>query len=520
MTKSSMDFDNEKMNLTDEEAEKQYITEKIITKRKRKWLGRLFALLFVVICAVVFGLVARVVYVVSEKKVTDLFGKAPLPTRIVVDIREKTNTPAPTPTHRVYPAITGTVPEGTPGAMPTPTPKVTKEVTPTEVPQLTPTREVVLQTPTDAPEIIPTPETTPEAEATPAIPEATPTEAPNEEKSPTPAPTEPVEETPKPTGAAEYIAFLAEVMDTAEQVVGNVTDIKVTSIGQDWLGEYEVTSYTTGLLLGQDGVDVLILTDYDTVQNAKTLEIQFSTGEKVAADIYAVDKDYGLAILNVKISKLETEFFENLNYALFGKDNDIKVGTPAVAIGRANGYENSIAIGFITSDGGSVIVRDGEVNYFTVDWPDYAGASAFVFTLDGCVCGMVTHTNKNDVNDGITSCIRVSDLKNLIARYANGKKICNFGINGCDVPDNVAEQAETESGIYVKEVIAGTPAYLAGIKNGDVIIEINDEAVTGAESLMAYLVKEEAGTVLKIKYKRRSASGIATETTEVILTEK
>lgn len=570
-------------NVTDEEAEKQYITETIIRKRKNKWLSRIMSIVFVIICAIIFGVVARVVFVLSADKVNMIFDVDNNNNRIEVEFRGKTNTstPVPTPTPRIYPAITSTptptptkrplitftptptketnvTPTVPPTVAPTPTetPRVTPTNAPTEEPPLTPTGSVedIVPTPTEVPEVTPgvtseiTPEPTPEVspDVTPEItaevtPEVTPEATPEPTQGPgnviTPTPYVEVKTTPEPTAeatpivtqgpmsAVEWLEFLKEVMDTADEVVETIVDIETITYGTDWFsGEYEIVKNTTGLVIAQNNVDLLIITDYETVSVSGNVYVTFSNGEKVGARVFSFDKDYGIAVVSVDLNSISIELYNSLVFASLGEENEVSTGVPVVALGRPNGYENSIMMGMITSGGAAYKVRDGEVNYFTVDWQDYPKASAFVFTLDGNVCGMITHTYKNDPNDGITSCICLADIQALLNRLLNARKVCSFGIVGYDLPKLAAERAQTEKGIYVEQILAGSPAHLAGLINGDVITEINGEMVTGMESLMRYLFTVDPGTILQITYKRVTKQGmetvILTETISVTLNEK
>lgn len=512
------DKDERKQNkyITDEEAEKLYITEKIIDKRKRKWLNRLVTFLFIVVCAVVFGIIARLVFEISGDKINSLLGKNEVSERTEVDIKQKTNTPAPpTPTARIYPALTNTpippdvtdTPEIKPSAAPTDNMAVVTPTTPTATPTVTPTAP----TPTPTPELIDIPPVTQQ-------PDVTPTDVPTPSEGDT---DDQASNQPSPTGAAEYVAFLKEVMETADEVANSVCNVEIITLSTDWFGSVnETVEDTTGLLIGQDGVDVLILVDANVVPANASVKIELE-GENFDADIYDVDKDYGLAVLAVDIKKIPAEVFENLNYAILCEEEDVKNGVPVVAFGRANGHENSIAIGAVTSTENVVNVKDGEIRYFTVDWPDNNNASAFVFNLEGYVCGMVTHTYKDNINDGITSCVFLDSLKDVITRLVNGRKICFYGIIGDEVPSDVSNRTGIEAGIFVNEVLGGSPAYLAGMKNGDIIISINDVGIKSMKDFMRILYTAEPGAVLKTTYKRmKNNEGISTDTVDVIISEK
>ncbi|MBP5248420.1 MAG: PDZ domain-containing protein [Lachnospiraceae bacterium] len=555
-------MENESTSNVNETDEERYIKETILDKRRKRMLGRLASVVFVVALAVVFGVVARVVFILSNDKVSEILG-IDENKRSEVSVKEKTPTPIPTATPRItYPVVSPSwskspSPSVTPTAAPdataavmathtpapsptvaaTPTVGPTSAASPTDVPTATAApgkTPTPAATPTDAPEptVTPDPEVTsvaggPEGTTTP-VPtseiaqggDVTPTPDPEVTAELTPTP-EPLDSpTPEPTGAAEYIEYLSKVMESAKEVAGMVSNIEVTSFGTDWFGEkYEIVTATTGLLLGQDGVDILILTDYASVGDSEKLMVSVGNTE-TAASLYSFDRDYGLAVISVSIDAVPEDVFHGLEYAIFKKADDIHTGMPVVALGNANGYENSIALGIVSSMGNTVPVRDGQVRFFTTDWPDYQGSSAFIFSLDGEVCGMVTHTFKNNPNDNITTCVTVDALKPVINKLLNGGKVSLFGIMGSDISEKVAAVVGTDEGIYVNEVLAASPAYQAGLKNGDIIFSINGKPIKGLEDLMETLATVQHGTSLEIGYFRMNKDGIASDRTTVIVTSK
>lgn len=549
---------DENDKLTNEQAEEKYIRETIMDRRKRKWIGRLFTLFFVILLGIVFGVAASITFVLSQDNVTRMLGIED-PNRAVVTIKERTPTPKPTSTpiptpHQTYPAISETK-TPTPAETVTPTPKTTEKAettqgvtpVPTEAVSATPvpaTPSAAVATPTPAPSGIPVteapePTATPEVTEVPEDPEFTKApEAPEitqaaENTTPTPSgeatvpevtPTESavsVTPTPEATGAAEYVAYLSSVMASAAEVVSQVVDIDISSFGTDWFGEkYEITTVSSGLLMGQDGVDILILADYGAVSGAANLKVTFAGQESAKARLYSYDRDFGIAILAVNKSLISQDLFESLDFASFKPEKDMHTGMPVVALGNANGYKNSIAIGIISSPGSSVQVRDGKVKFFTTDWPDYDGSSAFVFSLDGEVCGMVTHSYKDHISDNITSCITLDAIKPVISKLLNGGSVSFFGITGKDISDAVADIVETKEGIYVNEVIASSPAYRAGLKNGDIIVKINDKKVKGLEDLMELVATLSPGAVLDVRYIRMDRDGIMQEKAMVTLGSK
>ncbi|MCR5584116.1 MAG: PDZ domain-containing protein [Lachnospiraceae bacterium] len=511
------DFDeNKKSEDNDNFDEQQFITEKIVNKRKKRWLRRLITFVFVIFCAVIFGLVARYVFLVSGGAMADILGiEIPVYRDTVYIYKEKTPTPTPRPTS------TPVVPKNTPTPTVTATPKIV--ATPTnvlsETPGIQPSPEV---TATVTPEVTvtPSPIVTQDPNVTPS-PEITITPDPEDKLAVVVG--EVGDEDPdveKPVYS--YSKFMEEVMQVTEIVNGCIASVDGVSSGISFLGDvYEIRTNTTGLVVAQDGVDVLILTDYASLEDSETIEVTFNNSEKTyAGKLYNYDKDLGLAIVGVSVSSLEEEMFQSMQYAVLCKAEDIENGCPVFELGRANGYPDSLSFGIVSSRGNRYEVKDAEITYFTSNWQNYAGASGFVFNMDGYVLGILTHAIRANEEDTIPCFVTLCTLEDEINILLNGKKLLYFGILANAIPGVIRENGGVEYGIYLNQVMAASPAYVAGLRVGDVITSINGEKVSSMQDFMNVLSSSEATQALNVTYLRGYAGGSKEMSAYVILQSK
>jgi len=483
--------------------EYQFINEKILSKRKKKWLKRFGTVVFVILMAVLFGVVSQITFLLSEDYLRKWLG--------VEEKRQEVELTKPT----------------TPARIPfSPTPKPLK--TPTPVPTTIPTA-----TPTPQPES-PTPDIEPTLSASPG-----------EEPKPTPELTQGVQPditeepemsvTPEPTQIPEpedsdirnpedsmlqYLQIYESIRAVAEEVSDSFVTVEAIEQGVDWFQEvYEHRTRTTGLILGNDGVDLLILVGTDQFSGATSIEV-FMGETVLEGSIYSMDKDYGLAVIAVPLNVIPNELQEQIQPGILADTDAIAVGTPVIALGAPNGYEGSMEFGMITSLGSTVSVTDGEVAYFTADITEHESGYGFIVNLKGEILGLITHTHKQNPMDGIFSAISLDSIRGVIVKLLNNAERAYFGIKGQDLPANFAAAYNLESGVYVSEVENASPALGAGIKAGDILVAIGTEPVEGIRTFSDIIMERSVREIVRVKLLRQTEDGVREMTVEVPLSAK
>ncbi len=452
-------------------SETEFITEKVIDSRKKKFFKRLGTLIFVIICAICFGVISRIAYLFVDRKLTDVL----LPSSGRQEVTIKTKDDKDGSGNNNNPVVTEA---------------------PTDKPADKPT-EAPTNKPTDPPENKPT------------QPVSEPT------YTPAPTPTKAAEVTPAPTPVTQsltsFYAMYTEVEKAIDLGKKCCVDITVTKNSVNYFGDVsETESNTTGLLVGFDSVSILVLTDYASVDESTGLRVKFYGDFTAKGEIYSRDIDYGIAIIEIPMSELAPDDFEGLTYCTLGTLDEIKLGSPVVAVGRANGYSDSIAFGMITGKNISKSVRDGEIGLFTTDMVDSEEASAFVFDMEGSVLGMIAHAQKLNANDGITGCVSLDSIRKIITKYTNGIEMAYFGIRGTAISASLITESGLEHGLYVLDSIASSPAWIAGIRKGDIITSINGNPVSNMSDVIDLMTSVKPGSVLNVSYVRLLTDGTKT----------
>lgn len=502
----------EKQTTENQTQDYQFINEQIVSKKKKRFRRRLESFVFVVIMAVVFGMVARYVFLISGDALAKFFGIEEEPDRHTVDLPRATATvtvkPTPTPTKRLTPTPT-TSPQvdvtpnatGEPG---TNSPEVTQEPNATD-PQ--PSGSDI----TGGPLISGAPSVT-------GIPGGTVTPGGDENQDPSENPN---------IGANSsgvqysYALMYQEIINVANKVSNQLVTIDAVEQSVDWFQEvYQTRTKTTGLIVGNDGIDLLILTDYLRVIEADTIEVTLGKNTVIEGSIFSSDKDYGLAIVSVPLEKIPEDVLSEVQIAMLASEDKVYVGVPVIALGAPNGYADSMEFGMITSLGGLIPVVDGQVKYFTTNLTDYAQGHGFIVNLQGEILGMMTHTYKTNIEDGIASAVTLDAMRGVIVKLLNHSDFAYVGIKGMNLPAELQLASGIASGVYVKEVDAASPAFNAGIKSGDILIVINKKAITGINVFTQLLLDCSTKDTLAVTLLRMQGGGTKQISVDINVTKK
>lgn len=491
--------------------EYQFINEKIVPKKKSKWKKRCFSLLFTVFLAIVFGVVAQLFFLLMEEPFRELLG---------MEEQKRQEVELPVPSSRPTKSPT-----------PTATTAPTRRPTPSEAVQRPETDITATQTP------VPTPT---ETERVTPKPIGNGTATGNEDNNPaenitlTPSPDsneaegETSKEQTSENGSSgnlnadwySYAMFYEEIMKQIKLAEKSLVTVEVVEIGVDWFQEtYETRSSMTGIILANDGVDLLLLTGTDKLAAADLIEVYLG-GQRFEGRVFSMDEDYGLAIVAVPLQRIPKEILQEVQIGKIGTEEQIQLGAPIIALGAPNGYHGSVEFGMITSLGSSVPVTDGQVSYFTTNLRDYAQSYGFVLSINGEVLGMITHKHKANVNDGVSSAISLDAVRGIIVKLLNASNLMHFGIEGENLPVALQKVSGIMQGVYVREVQNASPALAAGIKAGDVLIQAGGTELDGIRTFTNVLLAAKEREVVSVKLLRTTGEGIREITVEVLLTRK
>ncbi|MBQ8857118.1 MAG: trypsin-like peptidase domain-containing protein [Lachnospiraceae bacterium] len=285
----------------------------------------------------------------------------------------------------------------------------------------------------------------------------------------------------------DYGVLFAQLRGLAKDVRKSIVMVTALSSDVDWFNEaYESRGQSTGMIIGDNGVELLILTKYSEIEHCDGMQVTFVDDTVVAAALKKYDVTTGLAVISVNLSDISEETNGKIKKATLGNSVRLEAGTPVLAIGRADGSEDSMKVGTLTSVNNRQSVVDAEYTILSTDMMKIAGADGVLVNLKGEVIGIIQEQHLSEKTQNVLSAYAISDIKSLLEHLSNNQDVTYLGIKGISVTTE-AESSGVPSGVYVTEVEMDSPAMRGGIQNGDVIQAINGQRVTSMAELSGVL---------------------------------
>jgi serine protease DegQ len=270
------------------------------------------------------------------------------------------------------------------------------------------------------------------------------------------------------------------------RVVARVSPSIVTIFVQTAQGQGE----GSGVIWGAGGT---IVTNNHVVEGASRVEVVFASGTRLPAHVKATDPLYDLAVVTVDKGDLpEATFARTLP----------EVGELAIAIGSPLGFANTVTAGIVSSlhrsipSGGQA---PGLVDLIQTDAPISPGNSGgALVNARGQVMGINVayippQARAVSIGFAIPAETVVDDVRQLIAE---GKAVHAFlGVKPTEATPEIAQQfgLSVSSGALVQEVVPGSAAAKAGLRQGDVIVAFGERPVQSVEDLLAALRLHKPG---------------------------
>ncbi len=326
------------------------------------------------------------------------------------------------------------------------------------------------------------------------------------------------------TGPLDVSGVVEKCMPSIVAITNKYTETYQSIWGER--GEIQNEASGSGIIVGQNEEELLIVTNSHVISDADELTVQFVDGESYDAEIKGSNSNEDLAIIAVKLTDMSDDTLDEISIAELGDSDSLKVGEPAIAIGNSLGYGQSVTSGIISAlnrdfeyENGSkkVIQTDAAIN------PGNSGGA--LLNIKGEVIGINEAKYSSTSVEGVGYAIPISIAKpiidNLVTKTTRSKvdeKDAAFlGIGGVDVTDSVASMYGMPVGIYINQVTEGSAAESAGLIKGDVITTFDGETVSSMAELKKTMEYYSAGTEVEIEVQRLGEDGYEELTIPVIL---
>ncbi len=256
----------------------------------------------------------------------------------------------------------------------------------------------------------------------------------------------------------------------------------------------------SGIIINTDGY---VVTNQHVIDGAKEVEVVLNTGSTYKAEVVGQDSKSDVAVL-----KIEPKADEPLTAAVLGDSTKLEVGELAVVIGNPMGleYSGSVTAGIISALNRKMTIESTNYNLIQTDAAINSGNSGgALINKYGEVVGITSAKLSRTDIEGMCFAIAISEAKPIIDSlmsdgYVKGRPLVGIGIN------------ETAYGLFISKVFENTGAAAAGLKEGDMILDVDGQKVASTSELNALRDTKKPGDTLKFRILREG------ETKEVDVT--
>ena len=315
-----------------------------------------------------------------------------------------------------------------------------------------------------------------------------------------------------------------DVATVVNEVMPSVVSITSTIQSSNYygFGTQESEGAGSGFIIAKTKDNLMIATNNHVVSDSTSLTVGFIDDTTAKATIVGTDSSADLAVISVKLSDIKDSTASKIKVATLGSSDDLKVGEEVVAIGNALGYGQSVTTGVVSAKNREVSLTDGTMNLLQTDAAINPGNSGGVLiNMDGQVIGINNAKLEDTSVEGMGYAIPISTAKTILTDLMNASSVSTkdaafLGVVGRDINESYSSALGIPSGIYVSQVVSGSPAEKAGISAGDVITKFEGNNVSTMSGLKEKLAIKKANTKVKITFKRANQSGTYKEKTVTV----
>ena len=270
----------------------------------------------------------------------------------------------------------------------------------------------------------------------------------------------------------------------------------------------ETTSCGSGIIIGKNDTELLIVTNNHVVEDADTLSVSFVNNQVCKANIKGTDADNDLAVIAVPLSEIPDDTMSSIAVATMGDSDSVEVGEQVVAANRvidsdssSDGSSDGTTADTSSTDttGKTYLQTDAAIN------PGNSGGA--LLNMNGEVIGINSAKLASTEVEGMGYAIPVSRVSDIIENLMNEQtrtKVAaedqgTIGIKCLDVSSQIQQAYNMPAGIYISEVTSGGAAENAGLKSGYVLTSFDGHSITSTSELKSLLQYYSAGETVEVE---------------------
>lgn len=311
------------------------------------------------------------------------------------------------------------------------------------------------------------------------------------------------------------ITSVTKVVDAVMPAMASINVTTTTTITGMWgqTQEYEVQGSGSGIIIAQNDTNLFVSTNHHVIDGAKKISVTFVDGKSYEATVKGSDSDYDLAVIAIPLSSIDSKTLSQIRCAVLGSSENLNLGEPAIAIGNALGYGQSVTVGYISATEREVQMEDNTMTLIQTDAAINPGNSGgALLNINGEVIGINSSKYADTDVEGMGFAIPMSDALPIINEIINETVIpedeqAYLGITGGTVNSTWVSVYGWPEGVYISAVTKDSPADKGGISAHDIIVKFDGKSTQSIDSLTERLKKKRGGDVVEITVMRQNNYG-------------
>ncbi len=313
------------------------------------------------------------------------------------------------------------------------------------------------------------------------------------------------------------LAWYQKVSEVYRSISHGLVTVSSVTQETDWFNNpVSSADQSSGAVIYMTDAEVLILADYGAVEDAEALTVTFVNGETVEARVKKTDSVTGIAIISVSLGAVSQEVLDSAQTLVLGNSYQVSAATPVIGAGSPTGFSGSVVTGQVSYVQTNAPGTDTAFQLLYADISVSEDGGGFLFNTNGEIVGILTD-EYGDEMAGVPVAIGISSLKGIIESLSSGIDAAYLGVQGQNATADIAEANGIPAGIYVTRVVMDSPAYLAGLKAGDIIVGSKDQDILTMRQLQNFLESYSTGDVISLTVYRSGADGYVEMDFEVTL---
>lgn len=311
------------------------------------------------------------------------------------------------------------------------------------------------------------------------------------------------------TSTGVVIEDVSEIVDMAMPSVVAITNTTLYK-SNTWFGQtqtYEVPSSGSGIIVGQNDTELLIVTNNHVIEDSTSISVTFIDESTVDAAVKGTDAESDLAVIAVPLDQISADTKAQIKAATMGDSDSLKMGQGVIAIGNALGLGQSVTVGHvsamnreITVDGVTkkVIQTDAAIN------PGNSGGA--LLNAKGELIGINEAKYSDESVEGVGYAIPISYAKDIIEDLklrttkveVDESEQGYLGIQVQNIDSATAQMYGMPEGVYVYKITENSAASESDLREKDIITKFDGESVRSNADLTNLLTYYKAGTTVTL----------------------